>query len=154
MAFAVLRQTSYVDFRITVRNQNALIANFHHLEADAKAELVDRVEYWAEQIQEMAVEMAPYGKDTDPAPHPGFLKRNIKIKYSPSHLAFEVGCWAEDFDAIGENLYAIFQEYGTSEHGAQPFLNPSYEWGAPLMTEDVKLTIRRLAREYGARGSG
>ena len=154
MAAALLRQTSYADFRITVRNQSAVIANLRRLSAAMDEEVTDLVQEWGERIRDKAIELAPIGKDTDPAPHPGFLKRHIHVLFSDNYRSFEVGCWAEDFDAIGENLYAIFQEYGTSFHDAQPFLNPSYEWGRPLFVEDLTEMLKRLARSHGGPGSG
>jgi len=154
MASAQLRQTSFLDFRITVRNQAAVIANLHSFEEDVLNRIRGVTRDWGHEIQDMAIELAPIGKDTDPPPHPGFLKANIELRFSKNGLAFEVGCWAEKFDAIGENLYAIFQEYGTSQHDAQPFLNPAYEWGKPLYVEDVTLQIQEEARRHGAAGSG
>lgn len=149
-----LRGSSYAQFRVTVRNQTALIANFHRLGEDAHARLVDLIDVWGEAIRDRAIEEAPIGKDTDPPPHPGFLKRNIEVRYTPGHLGFEVGCWAENFDAINENLYAIFQEWGTSQHEAHPFIGPAYEWGGPLVRQDVNKLLRELGRRYGGPGSG
>jgi HK97 gp10 family phage protein len=154
MADAQLRGTSYGSFRITVRNQTALIANLKDFDDACDNAVRDVTRYWAEQIQELAIELAPYNKENIPPYHPGFLKDNIDLKYSEGGFAFEVGCWAEDFDLIGENLYAIFQEYGTSKHAAQPFLNPAYEWGGPLYRKDVTEVIRDLCRDRGGRGSG
>lgn len=154
MAQALLRQTSYADFRITVRNQQALIANFKAFDDEAVHALQGLVTFWGNAIKEYAVDLAPFAKEVDPPYHPGFLKANIEVRFSPGHFAFEVGCWAEKFDAIGENLYAIFQEYGSSRNEPQPFLNPAYAWGAPQFAEDVSLAIKNLARAHGAPGSG
>jgi len=154
MADAQLRQTSFLDFRITVRNQAAVIANLHRFEEDVLEGIRNVTAFWGTAIQAEAINLAPYGKDTDPPPHPGFLKANIELRFSKNGLAFEVGCWAAPFDAIGENLYAIFQEYGTSQHEAQPFLNPAYAWGKPQYEKDVKEVIREEAMRHGAPGSG
>jgi HK97 gp10 family phage protein len=152
---AELRQRSYATFRITLRNQEALQVNFLHLDADLKREVRQLAQFWGNEITDKAVELAPFGEPgVDPPWHPGFLKENIEVRFSKSGYAFEVGCWAEPFDAIGENLYAIFQEYGTSRHPAQPFLNPAYEWGAPKYTQALQLLLKSMAKEYGAPGSG
>lgn len=144
---AVFRQTSYVDFRLTIRNQTALIANLKRLEDQSLDEIRDVTRDWAEQIQELAIELAPIWKEENNPPppwHPGYLKDHIRLEYSEGGFAFEIGCWEEDFAAIGENNYAVFQEYGTSQHGAQPFLNPAYAWGAPKYKADVIRTIQEL----------
>jgi HK97 gp10 family phage protein len=148
VADALLRQTSFADFRITVRNQAALIANLHRFGDESLSVIHEVTRVWAEDIQQLAIELAPYWVNDPPPPHhPGFLKAHIRLVYSEGGFAFEIGCWTEDFDAIGENNYAIFQEYGTSQHGAQPFLNPAYNWGAPKYVADVTRVIRELAAE-------
>lgn len=156
MADAILRGTSYGSFRITVRNQTALVANLKNFDDECNNAVRDVTRFWGEEIQQLAVELAPYAKPENWAPpyHPGFLKDHIDLRFSEGGFAFEVGCWAEDFDAIGENLYAVFQEYGTSKHPAQPFLNPAYEFGGPRYRKDVLEVIRDLCRTHGAAGSG
>lgn len=154
MADALLRQTEYADFRITVRNQQALIQNFQRLDDDMRENVRHIVDFWGHAIQADAIDRAPFAKEPEPPHHPGFLKAHIEVRFTPSHLGFEVGCWAEPFDAIGENLYAIFMEYGTSQVEAQPFLNPAYQWGKPQFENDLVHFLKRIAQEYGAPGSG
>ncbi len=159
MADAVFRQTSYVDFRLTVRNQTALVANLHAFGEAMRNDVRDVVAFWGKEIQDFAIELAPEwdeAKNGPPPPpwHPGYLKGHIRLEFSEGGFTFEVGCWQEDFDAIGEPNYAIFQEYGTSRHGAQPFLNPAYQWGAPQYRKEVIQVIKELAAEAGGAGSG
>ena len=66
----------------------------------------------AEEMKQIAKGLAPY--DT------GELEGSIDVEYGK----WDGGIWAEVYTDIE---YALFQEYGTVNHNAQPFLRPALE---------------------------
>lgn len=78
----------------------------------------------AKYIQRKAKEKAPVSADGSHGRPKGFLKKSIKIKAEKSKTkgkkAYSVGIG-------GDAYYGVFQEYGSKNNPARPFLRPALD---------------------------
>lgn len=105
----------------------------------------------AEPMRATAARLAPY------APGAPDLKANIGISRATRIGSVGGGRWrakveGEEAVAVGPTqkfFYGLFQEYGTTRHGAQPFLRPAFDAEAG---QAVRILAARLWTALAARG--
>jgi len=126
---------------LSVRNTSGLVANFYAAERDIVAGMTRAAKSAAELLQ--LVVQQTCAVDT------GFMRDHVRIWYSKSGLAFEVGWDAADFFGAGFAFYPWFVEYGTRFMAAQPALMPAYNYVVPIYLADVR-DLTRIAVERQA----
>lgn len=75
----------------------------------------------------------------------GFMQTHAETRYTKEGFGYESGYYADTFEANARRFYPPYQEFGTSNHGAQPSVAPAYEHEAPLFQSDVADVLRRAA---------
>lgn len=121
-------------FELGVRALQGLAANFHKADQEAQREIKAAVRQSAEDTLALAIMLCP--KRT------GFMSENIKVRYTASELAFEVGWEAADFYEAGFAFYPFFVEFGTRFMSAQPSLGPAWEHERSAFEQNVAQAIR------------
>ncbi len=102
----------------------------------------------AQVVKKIAIRKAPVS-DPSVTPNipPGNLKKNIIVKRSRlrnSNLTSEhrVTVRGKAAGVISPYRVGVFQEYGTVQHGPQPFMRPAIDQGASQAIEAMKKKIK------------
>ena len=74
-----------------------------------------------------------------------FMQTHAETRYNKNGLGYESGYYADTFEAEGQRFYPPYQEFGTSNHGAQPSVAPAYENEAPVFQAAVAEVLRNAA---------
>ena len=107
----------------------------------------------AQVIKKIAIRHAPVSPpEVTPGIPPGNLKKNIIVRYKGkrSRMTSEhvVTVRAKGAKVVGEPYrVGIFQEYGTVNHGPQPFMRPALDQGKGQALEAMKKRLsERIAK--------
>jgi HK97 gp10 family phage protein len=102
----------------------------------------------AQVVKKIAIRKAPVSSpEMTPNIPPGNLKKNIIVKRSRlrnSNLTSEhrVTVRGKAGAVVSPYRVGVFQEYGTVQHGPQPFMRPSLDQGKSQAIEAMKKKIR------------
>lgn len=127
-------------FELGVRNQQALIANFHAKEREIVDAMRRASEAAAYRAQGIAYMLCPV--DTSPTADDFAMRDHIKIIFSPDKLAWELGWYAEDFFDAGLPFYAFFVEFGTRYMPARPSLRPAADMVESELLADLQRAVQ------------
>ena len=131
-----------VRLTLSTRNIRGLVANLSAADAAAQKAIRRSVAKYGEKQFRLTRELAPV--DT------GFLRANIRLRFSDDGLVYEVGALEKDYTDAGLAFYALYQEFGTRFMRAQPFVFPARDTIYPefraALSKDVKAAVRRRRR--------
>jgi HK97 gp10 family phage protein len=129
-------------FELGIRNQQALVANFHSAEREIVDAMTDLTRAAGERAYAIAYAICPV--DTSPTADDFAMRDYIRLEFSAGGLVWELGWYAEDFFGAGHPFYAFFVEFGTRFMPARPSLRPAFEQASAELLRDLRI-VGRLA---------
>lgn len=122
-----------------LRGKETLSAKLLKMQLQAPGVLQKAVEKAAKPIEDYAVGAAPVDS--------GGLARSIMIRpmkgTAVAHARVRIGPAWSVYNKQGVVEYGKFQEYGTSEMAAQPFLRPALDAGKDEAIDRLKAEIKK-----------
>ncbi len=128
----------HLDF--SVRDLQGLVANFHSLDLELQAAIVQVTHEKGERCKELTQAFAPQAT--------GFMAEHVKTAYSEAGYVFETGWDEADFLADNRRFYPPYQEFGTEKQpGGHPSLGPAYN----IVSQEYGPALSRALQEAIAR---
>jgi HK97 gp10 family phage protein len=117
--------------------------------SDVDADVQDALMEGAKKIQDEMKNLVPVGKAPED-PHPGNLKRNIKIDgphKDGNYNWVEVGViHKKGFTDKETAIYGNVQEYGSASNQAQPFIRPGIDHGKSKASKKIKDILKERGK--------
>jgi hypothetical protein len=131
-----------VRMTVSARSLRGLVANLSAADAVAQRAVRATVATYGNKQFRLTRQLAPV--DT------GFLRSQIRLRFSDDGLVYEVGFRGEDFDRGGKPQYFLYTEFGTRFMAARPCVFPARDAIAPefkrALGANVRGAIRRRRR--------
>lgn len=127
---------------LSTTNLSAVSANF--LAADTRLQRAAKrvVKRAGVKTHELAREQAPV--DT------GFMRSQLKLRFTEQALGYEVGFDEKDFEAAGLSFYPLFVLFGTVNQPANDFLFSAHEATKPQFKAELRKELQAAIRRKGA----
>lgn len=121
--------------KVTVRGQEAIIANLHRVSARTKRDLRITTDRYRREVVRTAKNICPV--------RTGRMRGSITGELSPQGYAFEVFYDPAPFIRDGQPYYPVYVELGTSRMPARPVLRWAYDAHELRYKAEIASVIRR-----------
>ncbi len=123
---------------LSTRNAGGVIANLFAKDAQIQQAVRTVVKSSGFRLQARAKQLAPV--------RTGFLKKNIRLRFTEDKLVYQVGWQSDDFSGSGQPDYFFFTEFGTRFMAARPCLFPAKAEEVPVFRRELNRAVRDAMR--------